>query len=1005
MSTGNAISDPTSETTGLAQGERRQITAVFMDIVGFSTIASKADPEDLEHWLEEFYGQARSIIEAQGGEVTEYLGDGVVALFGLARADELAASKAVSAAMTALKEVNAGASQGITTQLRIGVATGDAAVRIDRGRENLPRATGMVTTLARRIQQQAAPGTVMISASTQALLRGGIATEEFGNQNLKGFAEAQTLFRPLASQTQIVTSSSSSPFVGRKDVLRQIESSSYPTLLIGQAGIGKSALARHLAHTADAVTTFAADGVKTPSSYQPFTQWLLQQTGSTLPDFTDIAATFPTLDDDAQRALALVLGLPEGQSLLIDRSNVALKGLIEDSLWQAIYATQPKGLLIFEDLHWLDNASFGVLRHILQNAYNHTHQILMTSREDIKIDKHLGQCRLTVIPLAPLSDTEAAEMLDAVADGSTPPDKKAFVISQSAGIPLFIEHLLKRNAFDDNASADVPGSLKDLLADQIDATGPTKAVLQCAAVIGQTFTFDMLEAIASDHAPLTMHLELACQKGVLKQLDDAKWGFAHALLHQAAYDSLLRNKRIAYHAKIAAHLKQDHVDAVMRNPALLTTHLSRAEQHIPAIENYLSVSRWALSQGAFDDAEAHVLAAIALCEKAPADVDVRSHEIACYSALGSILMQTQGFTAASAKKAFETVAKLASRKGSHSSANGPAFYGSFTHAVVSGDKKGATRFADMLRNAADKAQSDGVDSELRLASLNADTALHFNTGHFAKASATFKTLRRHYDITTHGAMITSYGADTFAAAQMIDCITRAICGETHLVSEMIMETDAHQRQLNIPVMQPWVHVWGAVALFYAGHQDAAIDRARRGIAIAIKQGTTFWEVTGVAWLHIIQPSESASEEGLAQFAEAIKTYEMMGAHIGLPYFRAHYALAQAEHGDIAAAYKSSLQAVRENEHDGLHSWYPEVLRLHALVCDIEGCAAGAARFRQEAAAIATQQNAALWLLRTRIDQFGADEIDAAPLAEAVNLLHRRAAPPEKQAALALLSRR
>ncbi|WP_342069613.1 hypothetical protein [Yoonia algicola] len=193
-------------------------------------------------------------------------------------------------------------------------------------------------------------------------------------------------------------------------------------------------------------------------------------------------------------------------------------------------------------------------------------------------------------------------------------------------------------------------------------------------------------------------------------------------------------------------------------------------------------------------------------------------------------------------------------------------------------------------------------------------------------------------------------------------------------------------------------------MFYAGHQDAAIDRVRRGIAIAIKQDTTFWEVTGIVWLHIIQPFESASEEGLAHFAEAIKTYEMMGAHIGLPYFRAHYALAQAEHGDIAAAYESALRAVRENQQDGLHNWYPEVLRLHALVCDIEGGAAGAARFRQEAAAIATKQGAALWLLRTRIDQLSAGEIDAGLLADAVGQLHHRAAPPEKQAALALLSR-
>jgi hypothetical protein len=839
----------------------------------------------------------------------------------------------------------------------------------------------------------------MISASTKALLRSGIATQEFSNQKLKGFAEAQTLFRPLAYQPQQATFSS--PFVGRKDVLKEIGASDDPKLLIGQAGIGKSALARHLAHAADAVTTFAADGIKTPSSYQPFTQWLMQQTGSTLPVFNDITATFQSLQEDAQRALALVLGLPEGESLMVERSNVTLKALIEDSLWQAICAIQPKGLLVFEDLHWLDNASFGVLRHFLKNAQPDAHQILMTSREDDKIDKHLATSQITVIRVAPLSDTEAEEMLDAIADGDTTTAQRALVISQSAGIPLFIEQLLRRSALNGDNPANVPGSLKDLLAGQIDATGQTKAVLQCAAVVGQRFTLDMLEAIAANHAPLDKHLENACQKAVLKQVSDTEWAFAHALLHQAAYDSLLRNKRIAYHAKLAAHLRENHVDAVMRNPALLTAHLSRAEQHVPAIQNYLSVSQWALSQGAFDDAEAHILAAISLCAEASADTDVRTLKIACYSALGSIRMQTLGFAAEAVKVAFETVAELASGMETHSSANGPAFYGSFTHAVVSGDKEGATRFAEMLRKAANKAKPD---SELRLASLNSDIALHFYSGEFAKASAKFTTLRKHYDITKHGEMISRYGADTFAAAQMFDCVIRAICGDAHLISEMIMETDAHQRQLNLPVMQPWAQIWGAVSLYYAGHQTTAVDRVRRGIAIATKQDATFWQVTGAAWLHIMQPSESADKDGLARFEEVITVYEKMGAHIGLPYFRAQCALAQAKHGDIDTAYQSTLHAVRDNEKDGLHSWYPEVLRLHARVCDMQGGTAGAARFRQEAAAIATKQKAALWLLRTRIDQLSAGEIDAPLLAKALDGFHQRATPPEKQAAIALLSR-
>ena len=992
------MDDLTVGQTVTTPGERRQITALFMDIVGFSTVASTADPEDLQQWLAEFYAQARAIVDAYGGEVTEYLGDGVVALFGLAHGGELAASKAVNAAMTALDEIDAGHSDGITMELRVGIATGEAAVRAGSGDDNLPRATGMVTTLAQRIQQKAPPGTVLISESTKSLLRGGFATREFSHETLKGFADAQTLYQPLPGQP--FDPDDPSAFVGRSAVLEQITACDVPVLLTGQAGIGKSALARRLANTADTVTTIAADGVKTPSSYQPFSKWLMVQVGCKLPALQDLRTTFPSLTDDALRALALVLGLQDGQSLLTERSNFALKSLIEDSLWQAINAAQPNGLLIFEDLHWLDNASFGVLVHMLMNVRCRGQQILMTSRETTRISEYLGHCPIEVISLAPLTDTEAADMLDVLSDGEIATENRARVIAQAAGIPLFIEQLFKRGTSGHTTAPDVPGALRDILADQIDATGPAKPVLQCASVIGNSFTLELLDIIAPEHAPLTAHLDRACRQGVLKKVADGQWAFVHALLHQAAYDSLLRNRRATYHAQIAAYLQEHHFDAVSRNPALLTTHLSRSRQLIPAIENYLAVSQWALFQGAFEDAEANVLAAISLCSQAPPDQNLRALEIVCHSALGSIRMQNQGFTAAPVKEAFEAVAKLAGGQKTRSAANGPAFYGGFTHAVISGDKGAADQFSDMLR---DVARAGTENDEVLLASLNVDTCLHFYTGNFRKASAAFHTLRAHYDLARHGAMISRYGADTFAAAQMFECVTRAICGDTQLISQLMAETDAHQELLNIPVMHPWAQIWGAVPLFYAGQHDAALGRIRLGMETAERQAAVFWQVTGGAWLHVIDPSASDSKDGLGDFQRIIAAHESIGAHVGLPYFRAHYARALAKHGKGDEAYQSSLRAVRENAANGLHCWYPEVLRLHAQICDAQGGNSGASRFRRQAAAVASKQGARLWLLRARLEQMRWDEIRPLQLQQAIDDLDPLADPPEKQIAVAMLA--
>ena len=973
-------------------GERKQITAVFLDIVGFSHVASTADAEDLQVWLTDFYDQCARVIRAHDGEITEYLGDGVVALFGLNRASELSASKAATAALAARDQVTAGTS-GDTIQLRIGIATGEVVVRSGADADHLPRATGMVTTLARRVQEAAEPGTVLLAESTQVLLRGGMRVQALPAQRLKGFDAPQTLYL-LQGPSSERPAETAEEFIGRAAEIARIRASTQPCLIIGPAGIGKSALARRIAQDSGATQYFAADGVHIRASFQPFVHWIMRQIGASLPDWAALQTQFDGLPAEQLQALALVLGLPEGQRLLAERSNFALKALIEESLWQAIRRTAPPGLLIFEDLHWLDNASFGVLVHILGQAGQAGYRVLMTSREDTKIGTYLSALPVTMVPLDPLDDAEAAALLDAL--GATPSMKQTRdkLIATAAGVPLFLEQLHKRQSAGAAGADEIPATLTDLLAEQIDAAGTAKPVLQCAAVIGAEFDLDLLQVVAADHGPLLPKLTAAANRGLLHKGPGNTWRFAHALLHQAAYQGMLRRTRIDYHAKIADHLQANHADAVRRNPALLTDHLRLSQNYLPAIQNYLAVSQWALFQGAFADAEQHVLAAITLCGEAPAELDVRPLEIACHTALGSIRMQTLGFTAAPVRDAFEKVADLAATQNAHSAANGPAFYGSFTHAIVSGDKAGADEFSTLLRDAAATIPADETNHELQLASLNVDGSLHFYTGDFPRQFPTFAALRDIYDLSRHGAMIATYGADTFAAALMFETAGRSIHGDTHLIADLLAETDAHQALLNIPVMQPWALIWGAVPLFYAGEISKARDRVLKGIATAIEQKAMFWQVTGGAWRHVMDPTQSATAEGLNAFAQVIATYEAIGANIGLPYFRAHYATALAAAGQDEDAYQTSQQAVRENEANGLYCWYPEVLRLHAAICRKLGRKTDAAQYLEDAAALALTQDARLWLIRTRLDQWEAGLVDRTALSDALDRFDPLAQPPE-----------
>ena len=943
-------------------GERKQITALFLDVVGFSEIASTADAEDLQEWLDHLYAQASQIVENLGGEVTEYLGDGIVALFGLTHADELAASRAVSAGLAALAEITSGPGAGSKIQLRAGIASGEVAVRGAQGAAKLPKATGMVTTLAQRVQEHANPGHVLLSQSTQDLLRSTIVTEPIPDLVLKGFDTPQTLYRVLRKQV-LGELAGQRHFVGRRAELALLNDSEKPSLIVGQAGMGKSALVRHIAQSAATTTVLFGEGVYTRAIYRPFRRWVSQQAGVPLPSFGDIASTFPDLGNDQHLALALALGLPEGKQLTAEKSNVAIKAMIEDSLWHAIRTTQSGGLLIFEDLHWLDNASLGVLVHILQSPQAAEYKILITSREDTKIGKYLDALDLTIVALNALSETEARAMLDLSSDTTDRHHLDDALVAKAAGVPLFLEQLTKRQSDDS-----IPASLLDLLAEQIDATGAAKQTLQCAAVIGRQFDYKTLDAIATDPASTKALLHQAETLGVIRQQDDGQWLFSHALLHQAAYESLLRRDRVTYHGQIAKFLQESDPEYVQRNPNVVTEHLSRAQQHVPAIQSYLGASQWAMMQGAFEDAEAHVRAALALCNEAPEGREVGALEIAAHTALGSILMQSLGFMAEPVRSAFEQVGKLAATQDSHPAANGPAFLGGFSHAVISADKASSEKFADLLRETAKTVPAHETDGALQLASLNADVALHFYSGEFDRSAAAFAKLRSLYDISKHGTMIASYGVDTFAAAQMFDIVGRAICGESHLIPELHAETDAHQKRLSIPVMQPYALIWGAVPLFYIGETDKAVARVRQGIDAATDQGAAFWHVTGGAWLHVMDPTQSDSAAGLDGFDQIIKAQEMIGARIGLPYFHAHYAQALMKHGRQDDAYQVSLQAIRENEANGLLCWYAEVLRLHAKTCLQMDKQEEAKQALAQAVSVAQDQKANLWLHRATRDR-------------------------------------
>lgn len=982
------------------EGARRQITVMFVDIVDSSALAAHTDAEDLSDWLEAYYRRTAQIVEAHGGEVTEYLGDGVVACFGLRVADELSATRAVSAARAAVSPLDPPRGWDQQIALRCGVATGEVATR-DAGGQ-MPKATGAVTTLACRIQEQAAPGEVMIAAATRELMRGSFDSQKLADQKLKGFAEVQSLYRvgatPRAPATALPEGATfKAKFVGRARERAMITAASQPCLIVGQAGIGKTAFTA--AVTADRQDTawLWADGLHATASYYPFRFWLENRLGSAAEGTDALATAFPELSPIARQALALVLGRPEGLRLLTEKSNLAVKALIEQSLCGALSGS---ATIVIEDLHWLDSASLGVLAVLLEHPAATQSKIIMTSRETTKIGDFLDQSRLEIISLGPLDSSEARDMVTALAAGQTGGADHDWLVDKAEGVPLFLEQLYKRGNRNKQA---VPPTLMDLLAQRIDETGPAKHALQHAAILGRQFAKDVLAALVPEGETLDKHLAIAVGQGVLEKASPNEWRFSHALLHQAAYHGMLRKHREPLHARAAEVLKSDFPQIATAYPSLVAYHHEQARNFAPAILAYLDASQLALYQGAMADAESHTRAAIDLCQAAPPEMETTDLEIAAYTALGSVLMQLQGFAAAPVRDAFETVHSLAVAAGRPSQATAPALFGSFSHAIIAGDAARAETFCDLLEAVSRKPTNESDQSEVQLATLTAKNCLCFYSGDFSAQFAHIREIRGLYQLAQHGGMIQRYGMDVFAAAQMFEPAARAITGQTGTVTDLIAETDRHQSLLNIPVMQPYALIWGAVPLFYAGQTDTALARLERGIAAADEQGAMFWQVLGRVWQVIMDDSLRATEAGREALRNGIATLAAIGSGIGQSYFEAHLARTISEAGDVNEACRMSGAAVTACADSRLLCWYPEILRLHALNCAAAGREDEAATARTTGLQAARAQGAALWELRLLLDLPASDRQRQAGLAALVSRLDQAGDLPERAAAKAALA--
>jgi class 3 adenylate cyclase len=624
----DAVSPPTAPRP--TDAERRQLTVLFCDLVDSTRLASQFDPEELRQVVQAYQATCAKVITRFEGHIAQYLGDGLLVYFGYPRAHEDDAQRAVRAGLgmvEALGQLNTRLEQerGVHLAARLGIHTGLVVVgEVGGGTRQEQLALGETPNLAARLQGIAAPNTLVISAATFPLLGGFFACQPLGTPPLKGQAQPLAVYRVLyesmaRSRLEAAGSTGWTPLVGReqeigllrerwaqvKDGLGQV------VLLSGEAGIGKSRLVQVLT---EQVAT-EPQAWLTPCQCSPYYQntalypWieLLERVAlrfereeapaqklSKLEGFLvqyglALAETVPLF------AALLSLPLPADYTPLMLSSEQQKQRTLQALLTILLrIAAQQPVLFVMEDLHWVDPSTLELLGLLVDQGPTARILTLLTCRPDFH-SPWTGRSHLTQVTVHRLPRHQAVEVIRQVAHGKAlPPEVVEQIVAKTDGVPLFVEELTKMvlesgllQEREDRyeltgplSPLAIPATLHDSLMARLDRLTTVKSLAQLGATLGREFSYALLQAVSPwDEGTLQQGLqqlveaEFLYQRGLPPQ---ATYLFKHALIQEAAYQSLLRSTRQQHHQHIAQVLEAQFPETVETQPELLAQHYTEA---------------------------------------------------------------------------------------------------------------------------------------------------------------------------------------------------------------------------------------------------------------------------------------------------------------------------------------------------------------------------------------------------------------------------------------------
>ncbi|SEP98088.1 AAA family ATPase [Thalassovita taeanensis] len=794
-----AVSDPAAN----KPAERRDLTVMFCDLVGSTALSVGADPEDYRHYISRYREEIAAAIAPFNGHIAQFVGDGIFVYFGYPRATEHDAENAVSAGLAVVQHVrNMASFPGSQPQVRIAIATGLTVVTIADKQGIIVGDTiiGETPNLAARLQALAKVNTVLLSPSTRRLVGSLFQCTDLGRHTLKGFEKTVRVWQVEGYNTEasrfeaLHTVSRSSTYFGRDaEVAALLEiydrsacGAAQYVLIEGEAGFGKSRLARHVLgarpHREHERPVLQCSPKNISSPYHVIRAFVQRCSGITpKDDNSKILLRLANLLNDhglfSKINVALIaefvrcseadLSVLSGISSQDQRSRLMalLGGLIEGVAKQT-------DAIIIEDIQWIDPSSSELLKGILPRLADFSIIVFFTMRTN-NFPDWLCRDQTTMLQLKPLPDQAIRGLIQNVA-GKVRLSEEVIdgIAARCNGIPIYAEELTysvinneDRANVGDDALGRIPATLAESLNARIDRLEKGRELALVGAVIGFEFPIDLLIAVSGLPKEKAQEgIKELLETNVL-QLGQSAFGeavsFRHMLLRETGYQLLLRKTRKDLHARVARVIKQDFPRIAEFAPHISAFHLENSGDALNAAVEYHVAGEQAAKRSAYAEAITYFSKAIKVnadCEECD-DRDRR--ELSFRLSLTSAMIAARGFTADSVSQEMERAQALSDKFGERAGLI-PALVTKWIVLGASGNSIASHQLALRIHDLA-----QGGDEVDRLFAHRVLGTSHLFVGNFeAAADELFQFLKK-YDRESHEERLSTVGPSNHATMSMV----------------------------------------------------------------------------------------------------------------------------------------------------------------------------------------------------------------------------------------------